>query len=124
MVQLGRGWHRPVVTFLPRPSGECLQVQHDFAGLACTLRGGQDKAQFPRQHQHGPVSSDHGAHQALRQVKQQVHRLLVDLDCSLGIIPLSRMVEVDRSGLVAGYVGRYALKTRAVVQSALGGRLL
>ena len=32
-------------------------------------------------------------------------------------------MEVDRSGLVAGYVGQTALKTQQVIQSALGGVL-
>lgn len=55
--------------------------------------------------------------------KTVVARILADLYCSLGIIPSNRMVEVDRSGLVAGYVGQSALKTQAVIQSALGGVL-
>jgi TPR repeat protein/SpoVK/Ycf46/Vps4 family AAA+-type ATPase len=55
--------------------------------------------------------------------KTVVARILADLYCSIGIIPSNRMVEVDRSGLVAGYVGQSALKTQAVVQSALGGVL-
>ncbi len=55
--------------------------------------------------------------------KTVVARLLADLYFSLGIIPSNRLVEVDRSGLVAGYVGQSALKTQAVLQSALGGVL-
>jgi hypothetical protein len=32
-------------------------------------------------------------------------------------------VEVDRSGLVAGYVGQTAIKTRKVIDKAMGGVL-
>ena len=34
-----------------------------------------------------------------------------------------QLIEVDRSGLVGGYVGQTAIKTQAVIQSALGGIL-
>lgn len=55
--------------------------------------------------------------------KTAVSRIVADLYCSLGIIPSNHIVEVDRSGLVAGYVGQSAIKTRAAVESALGGVL-
>lgn len=55
--------------------------------------------------------------------KTVVARIVADLYFSLGIIPSNHMVEVDRSGLVAGYVGQSAIKTREVVESALGGVL-
>ncbi len=55
--------------------------------------------------------------------KTVVARLVADLYCSLGLIATNRLVEVDRSGLVAGYVGQSALKTQAVIESALGGVL-
>jgi len=55
--------------------------------------------------------------------KTVVARIVADLYCSLGLIASNRLVEVDRSGLVAGYVGQSALKTRAVIESALGGVL-
>ncbi|MCX7242142.1 MAG: AAA family ATPase [Burkholderiales bacterium] len=55
--------------------------------------------------------------------KTAVSRIVADLYCSLGIIPSNHIVEVDRSGLVAGYVGQSAIKTREVVASALGGVL-
>jgi SpoVK/Ycf46/Vps4 family AAA+-type ATPase len=55
--------------------------------------------------------------------KTLVARILAELYCSLGIIPSNRVVEVDRSGLVAGYIGQSAIKTQAVLQSALGGVL-
>ena len=55
--------------------------------------------------------------------KTVVARIVADLYYGLGIIPSNHIVEVDRSGLVAGYVGQSAIKTREVVQSALGGVL-
>ena len=41
----------------------------------------------------------------------------------LGILSKGQLVEVDRSGLVAGYVGQTALKTQEVIDKALGGVL-
>ena len=55
--------------------------------------------------------------------KTAVARIVADLYCSLGIIPSNHIVEVDRSGLVAGYVGQSAIKTLEVLESALGGVL-
>lgn len=55
--------------------------------------------------------------------KTLVARIIADLYCSLGLIASNRLVEVDRCALVAGYVGQSALKTRAVIESALGGVL-
>ena len=42
---------------------------------------------------------------------------------SLGILSKGQLVEVDRSGLVAGYVGQTALKTQKVIEKAAGGVL-
>lgn len=55
--------------------------------------------------------------------KTVVSRIVADLYFNLGILPSNRIVEVDRSGLVAQYVGQSALKTREVIESALGGVL-
>ena len=42
---------------------------------------------------------------------------------SLDILSKGQLVEVDRSGLVAGYVGQTAIKTQKVIQKVLGGVL-
>jgi SpoVK/Ycf46/Vps4 family AAA+-type ATPase len=55
--------------------------------------------------------------------KTAVARILADIYFSLGVTLSNRLVEVDRAGLVAGYIGQSALKTQAVIASALGGIL-
>ena len=55
--------------------------------------------------------------------KTTVARIMARVYHSLGILSRGQLVEVDRSGLVAGYVGQTAIKTRKVIDSALGGVL-
>ena len=56
--------------------------------------------------------------------KTTVARLLSQILRSLHIVSKGHLVETDRSQLVAGYVGQTAARTRAVMESALGGTLL
>jgi SpoVK/Ycf46/Vps4 family AAA+-type ATPase len=55
--------------------------------------------------------------------KTTVARLLAKIFRALGVVSKGQLVEVDRSGLVAGYVGQTALKVDERVKSALGGVL-
>ena len=55
--------------------------------------------------------------------KTTVARILAELYCSIGVLSKGQLVEVDRSGLVAGFVGQTAIKTSEVVERALGGIL-
>jgi Holliday junction resolvasome RuvABC ATP-dependent DNA helicase subunit len=56
--------------------------------------------------------------------KTTVARLLAQLYRSLGVVSKGHLVETDRAGMVAGYVGQTATKVDQVVTSALGGVLL
>ena len=56
--------------------------------------------------------------------KTTVGRLLARIYRTLGVVERGHLVETDRSGLVAGYVGQTAIKVKEVVTSALGGVLL
>ena len=55
--------------------------------------------------------------------KTTVARIMSRIYHSLDILSKGQLVEVDRSGLVAGYVGQTAIKTQKVIQKALGGVL-
>ncbi len=55
--------------------------------------------------------------------KTTVARLLAGIYRAIGVLPKGQLVEVDRSGLVAGYVGQTAIQTQKVLQSAMGGVL-
>ena len=55
--------------------------------------------------------------------KTMIARLMARIYRSLGMLSKGHLVEVDRSGLVAGYVGQTATKTSEVIEKAKGGVL-
>ena len=55
--------------------------------------------------------------------KTMIARFMSRVYRSLGILSKGHLVETDRSGLVAGYVGQTAIKTKEVIEKAKGGVL-
>ena len=55
--------------------------------------------------------------------KTMIARLMARIYHSLGILSKGHLIETDRSGLVAGYVGQTAIKTKEVLDKAKGGVL-
>jgi SpoVK/Ycf46/Vps4 family AAA+-type ATPase len=55
--------------------------------------------------------------------KTTVARLLAKIYKALGVVSGGQLIEVDRAGLVEGYVGQTAQKTQEVIDSAMGGVL-
>ena len=55
--------------------------------------------------------------------KTTVARILAQLYKEIGVLKTGQIVEVDRSDLVAGYVGQTALKTEKKIEEAIGGIL-
>ncbi|MCB9082080.1 MAG: AAA family ATPase [Lewinellaceae bacterium] len=55
--------------------------------------------------------------------KTTVARILTKIYKSLGMLERGHMVETDRQGLVAGYVGQTAIKTNEKIEESLGGVL-
>ncbi len=55
--------------------------------------------------------------------KTMVARTVAEVLYNIGVIKTNKLVETDRSGLVAGYVGQTAIKTREKVMEAMDGVL-
>lgn len=55
--------------------------------------------------------------------KTTVARLIGRIFASIGLLESGHLVETDRSGLVAGWIGHTAIQTRALIKDAMGGVL-
>lgn len=55
--------------------------------------------------------------------KTTVARIIAEIYKELGVLKKGNLVETDRAGLVAGYVGQTAIKVKEVVEKAIGGVL-
>lgn len=55
--------------------------------------------------------------------KTMIARFMARVYHSLGLLSKGKLVEVDRSGLVAGYIGQTAIKTAKVLEEAKGSVL-
>ncbi len=55
--------------------------------------------------------------------KTTVARIIAKIYKQIGVLSKGQLVEVDRSGLVAGYVGQTAIKTQEQIKKAMGGVL-
>ncbi|MDO4621220.1 MAG: AAA family ATPase [Lachnospiraceae bacterium] len=55
--------------------------------------------------------------------KTTVARIIAKLYKQIGVLKEGQLIEVDRSGLVAGYVGQTAIKTTEQIEKAIGGVL-
>lgn len=55
--------------------------------------------------------------------KTTVARIIAKIYKGLGLLSEGQLIETDRSDLVAGYVGQTALKTKNVINKAIGGVL-
>ncbi len=55
--------------------------------------------------------------------KTMIARFMARVYHSLDLLSKGHLIEVDRSGLVAGYIGQTAIKTAKITESAIGGVL-
>lgn len=55
--------------------------------------------------------------------KTTMARIVGEVLYNIGVLSNKNFIETDRSGLVAGYVGQTAIKTKEKIESALGGIL-
>jgi Holliday junction resolvasome RuvABC ATP-dependent DNA helicase subunit len=122
----------PVPQEPPRPIEELLAELDDLVGLAGVKRevklvAALIQVQNMRRERKLPVveSSRHLIFTGNPGTgKTTVARLLAQIYRTLGVVAKGHLVETDRSGLVAGYVGQTATQVKRVFESAIEGVLL
>ncbi len=80
---------------------------------------------FDRVPADGAAAHEAGASAAFLHRPQQttVARILAEIYKALGVVSKGQLIETDRAGLVAGFIGQTALKVTEVVSQAIGGVL-
>ena len=115
----------------PEDIGELKAELESYIGLAEVKREVNNLINmatvFKRRREAGLPTTDFSLHMVFTgnpgTGKTMIARLMARVYRSLGILSKGQLVEVDRSGLVAGYVGQTAIKTQQQIQKALGGVL-
>src|SRR2546423_1021909 len=113
--------NRPVTRHHLIPGGLRLTARHKLR------RQGSQRLLPIRQPGHRARREDHeagrGGAAEIQADALSIERLLAQFYRTLKVLSHGQLVETDRSGLVAGYVGQTAIKVKEVVTSALGGVL-